>query len=190
MSINLTAQVRPLQPETDEIIYLQTPRTTGEFDVPEEDSWDLAEEKAQQDATTNLPPAGVDIESASTNSSSDSSSVGSAASTNASATASATTPAASSATSKMTTAAPANVPATRGLRPGVIAALCATTTLVAIGNGIMFTLLATGDTPTNRAQHPSDIMAEEAFAAIAYLAALATGVAAVRYAIKAATTNS
>ncbi len=192
MSLNVTAQTRPLQPETDEVIYLQTPRGAGGRDLPEEDSWDMAEEKARQETASATPPAGVDIESASTDSSSDSSSVGSAASANASASAAAstTTSAASSATSKMTTAAPANAPAKKGFHPGLSTAFCASATLVTIGAGIMFTLLATGDMKTNRPQYPEEITVNKAFAGVAYLVGLVLAAFTVRYAIKAATNNS
>ena len=192
MSLNVTAQPRPLQPGTDEVIYLQTPRGTGGLDLPEEDSWDLAEEKARQEAASATPPAGDDIESASTDSSSDSSSVGSAASANASASAAASTAtsAASSATGKMTTAAPANAPAKRGFHPGLTTAFCASATLITFGTGIMFTLMATGDIPTNRPQYPEEITVDKAFAGITYLVGVVTSIVTVRYAIKAATNNS
>ena len=186
MSMNVTAQPRPLQPGTDEVIYLQTPRGTGEFDMPEEDSWDLAEEKARQEAASATPATRVDIESASTDSRSDSSSVGSAAS----ATASTTTSAASSATGKMTTAAPTNAPAKRGFHPGLTTAFCASATLITFGTGIMFTLMATGDIPTNRPQYPEEITVDKAFAGITYLVGVVTSIVTVRYAIKAATNNS
>jgi len=192
MSLNVTAQPRPLQPGTDEVIYLQTPRGTEGLDLPEEDSWDLAEEKARQETASATPPAGDDIESASTDSRSDSSSVGSAASANtsASAAASITTSAASSATGKMTTAAPANAPAKRGFHSGLTTAFCASAALVSIGAGIMFTLMATGDMKTNRPQYPEEITVNKALAGVAYLVGVVTSIVTVRYAIKAATNNS
>jgi hypothetical protein len=180
MSMNVTAQALPLQPETDEVIYLQTPRGSGERHLPEEDSWDLAEEKARQEAASPTPVAGGDIDSASTDSSSDSSSVDSASSATASPPASAT----ASATRRMTAAVPANAPAAQPkLHPYAYAGLCAFMSVTSIGTGIIFTLLATGDLPIHRPQYPEEITADKALAGIAYLAALVTGGCAIRSAI-------
>lgn len=91
----------------------------------------------------------------------------------------------------MTAAVDANAPAAQPKRyPYAYAGVCAFASVTAIGTGIMFTLLATGDMRTHRPQYPDEVMTEHAFGGIAYLAGLVTGVVAVRLGISAATNNS
>ncbi len=161
MNTDTIIQMRPLMPG-GELIYVQTPQQGGVLEVQEEDSWDLAEDKANQEQDLQgVAPAVVDAESSSTSSSSDiisdrssdsssdsasistgSAPAGSVSTTATAGTARATGTAASGA-NRMTAAVPANASLRVRLRASVHAYhFCACVSGVLLIAGTVFTLMA------------------------------------------------